>query len=175
MRLASVLARGQRIQDALVISEELIKALGPTWAADMLSLPALGSAETMSNYELQFFHSYLSRRIELAEQHGDKRLLAIAHYNFGNFSRRYLGHDVAFYHYQRARHIDPDYDARRYFRTELAGILFELGHYSISAKLYETCLANPERSDVEALYADALMFSGQYSKAHEAFANYLDK
>ena len=57
---------------------------------------------------------------------------------------------------------------------ELAGLLFEIGRYTLSAKLYKKAIElDPDNLILYATYGDALMYSGNYKEAKENFDYFL--
>ena len=81
---------------------------------------------------------------------------------------------AALKHHRLAAKGDPIYRQRHYFWREVGGVLFGLGRFSYSARAYEKATRQEGESECTALRADALMFAGRYSEAHELFRTYVD-
>lgn len=91
--------------------------------------------------------------------------IASALYNLGNFYRNTLRSSEALLYYLETRRYDPSYKKRAYYFFEMAGILFELQRFLLSAKLYEKSLTYPEANPVAmALSAHGLIYAGLYNK-----------
>jgi len=170
-RLALCMARAQRVTEALELSEKLF-AENAGIAAEAFTLPALIHNESLSPGEHLYYRTVLQRRIDAAMQRDDKRAIATAHYNLGNYLR---GRDerLALRHYRQAAEYDPNYLSRGYYLRELAGILFQNGRYRFAARFYKQALDLGEGQECKALYADALHYSGKYREAQEAFESYI--
>ena len=162
-RIAALLARNHRIVEALDLAETIGKREGLRWAADSLQVQAMLQTP-LSDGEHDFLRQYLERRIEWAAG-GDDSDLAVAHYNLANYLRARATYREALNHYLSARRCDRRYLRRDYFCQEMAGVLFEIRRYSLSARLYKMVLAAGRSPEVKRLLADALMFSGRYAEA----------
>lgn len=116
---------------------------------------------------------FLNLSIENEKDSKSKQQLGIAHYNLANHYHNKGRRQEAVKHYLLAKRNAPIYLKQHYFFSELAGTLFELQKYRASAKLYETAIKIKKDRTYKALYADALMFSGQFKKAKKMFDEYL--
>lgn len=173
MRAARCMARANRVTEALQLSESLSENDELSFAGDMLMLAAYVLSGALSPSEQEYFRAFLLRRIERAEEKGDRRRLATAHYNFGNHLRASRQSRLAIHHYRKASEYDTSYLQRKYFWKELAGVLFEARQYRIAAKFYKRALDLGEEGLCRALYADALMFYGKYRESQKEFEAYL--
>lgn len=104
---------------------------------------------------------------------GNSPLIGTSHYNLGNHYRSRDLHRKSIIHYLKARKFESKYLNRPYYYQELAGALFDFGKYRFSAKLYKLALDKGAPESVKPLYADALMFGGNYKLAHDIFSEYL--
>lgn len=95
-------------------------------------------------------------------------------YNAANVYRGRSDYRNALRMYRSASKVWPEYMDRKYFTTELAGVLFELERYRLSAKFYAASLEDNQVDDLRARYADALFFSGEYEKAERNWEEYVD-
>jgi tetratricopeptide (TPR) repeat protein len=75
--------------------------------------------------------------------------------------------------YNKAAKCDPNYLKRSYFLSELAGILFLNGRYTLASKYYDQAIQSGAGGTCIALNADSLMFSGSYKRSQELFESYL--
>jgi len=117
---------------------------------------------------------FLSRKLDRSLKIGDDIQIGISHYNLGN---HYKGRRLklkAINHYILAKKIAPIYLKQPYFFTELAGMFFMIEKYRIAAKLYFKAIELGSAIETKALYANALMFSGEYKKAVDVFLDYLE-
>lgn len=100
---------------------------------------------------------------------------AAAHYSIGNFYRGQSCFVRAAYHYNRARHLRPAYLQTDYFLTELAGVLFLAGHYTLATTFYrEAVRLRPQTPDLVFLLGDALLLSGSIGEARACFEEALE-
>jgi tetratricopeptide (TPR) repeat protein len=116
-----------------------------------------------------FFKSQLNKAIKL----GIDGLIATSHYNLGNFYRSKDQHLKSINHYVSAKRKDSEYLKRPYYFREIAGVCFENEKYSFSSKFYEKAIIMGDKGNTKSLYADALMFSGNYEKANIIFSEYI--
>ena len=135
----------------------------------LLSLKDIGDKDKCQKYQ-QLLDKSLEKNIAL----GLDSAIGSSHYNLGNHYRSISLMKKSIYHYLMARKFESDYLNRHYYYEELAGVLFEMGRYGFSAKIYKIAIEKGSLNSVKALYADALMFSGKYKLAKETFAEYLD-
>lgn len=94
------------------------------------------------------------------------------YYNLGN----YIGQDNpknAIKFYNKARKLNPKYLQSDYFLRELAGLLFRTGRYKLSAYFYKKAFRINKEKNILPLYADTLMYLGNYYYAHKVFERYL--
>lgn len=96
---------------------------------------------------------------------GDNNSEAAAYYSLGNISRSAGSHLEAVTAYNRARKLRSDYGTRDYFMLELAGLLYLSKRYRISAKIYEKSVTVGQKTIDDIRLGDALLMSGQASKA----------
>jgi tetratricopeptide (TPR) repeat protein len=93
----------------------------------------------------------------------------VLHYNIANALRSVDRLRDAVREYRLAAKLDGDYLQRPYYWKEFAGVLFLNGRFALSARLYARSLELAEDRHTRFLYADALLFAGQYRSAHEIF------
>ncbi len=117
---------------------------------------------------------YWMSRVKKAMELGDSKSTALANYNLGNFCKREGEYLKAVNFYQKARKSHSIYDGQWYFYSDLGGVFFELKRFRLAAKLYKKSLDLKNQKSVIALYADSLMFSGQYAEALHNFELYLN-
>ncbi|MCG7855487.1 DUF4365 domain-containing protein [Flavihumibacter sediminis] len=113
-------------------------------------------------------------------------------YNIGNIERSLSNTDQAISFYFKARKYLPDYEKRKHWWRELAGLLFIKGHYKLAELFYRKSLEliekdTPKRysrlepvmpnqeSIVYALIGDCLLFQGKFSKANEWFDKFFQE
>lgn len=136
--------------------------------ASLLFLRSSGSTEKLSAVE-----DFLKRNIDRYKD-TDSRLYGISYYNLGNFYRSIDRLKDAVRSFLVARRYETKYYNQGYFYRELAGSLFILGKFNFSAKFYKKSIEIDNKNKYHPLYADALMFSGQYQKSLEVFNTFID-
>lgn len=116
---------------------------------------------------------FLKKQIDNAIAKNDNQLIGIANYNIGNHynSRNKFLH--AIHHFNLARKFETIYLKQSYFFSELASVLFRYGKYKYASIFYSKSLELNHEIRTIALYADSLLFSGEYKKAKEQFDDYL--
>jgi tetratricopeptide (TPR) repeat protein len=171
--MAHCLAKAHRFREALELCQLLLENPSSRGPAHTLMISVLGNSTLLSNAELQLLREFLERHAKAEEASGRAADAAIANYNLANQLRSQGHHRAAFQCYRKAARLDRNYCERGYFCRELAGVLFGLGRYKAAAKLYDRAIRLGEKDITPALFGDALMFSGQYSRAHQQFEAYL--
>ncbi|UBZ13496.1 DUF4365 domain-containing protein [Flagellimonas marinaquae] len=120
--------------------------------------------------------SYFNQIIELGLKYENDSSLATSYYNFGGYYRGIHIFDKALHFYNKAFKTDNTYLKRAYFCRELAGILFELEFYKLSAKFYSKAkLLEPNNIFISATLGDAELYSGNYKTALNHFDEFLLK
>jgi tetratricopeptide (TPR) repeat protein len=173
LRMAGSMARAHRLTEALRLAEALLIDRRSRLAAQSVIIPVLAKSAVMSAEEKELTRHLLTRSVEEEEKTGDSVAAAISNYNLGNYLRSLSLSKAAFRHFRRAARLDPKYVERGYFCREIAGVLFGLGRYGVAAKLYARALDLGEGKMTRALFADALMFSGNYTDAISEFDAYV--
>lgn len=126
------------------------------------------------NSQLDCIESLLKKTLIKYTNKGWDELLGIAHYNLANHYR-YRGRFIkSLHHYIRTKRYESEYLNRDYYHRECASVLFELGRFSLSSKLYKNAIKLGNENRDKALYADALMYSGLYHQANTQLIDYLD-
>ena len=118
----------------------------------------------------KFFQSRLQRSIN----NQDDTQIGISHYNLGNHYRGRGLYLKSIHHYKLAKRYASIYLNQHYYFSELAGVLFLSEKFKISSKLYLKSIELGAPKLTKALYADALLFSGEYEKSKGAFFDYLN-
>lgn len=116
----------------------------------------------------------LDKCLEKSVALGENPLIGTSHYNLGNHYRSRKLYRKSIAHYLMARRFESRYLNQPYYYHELGGVLFELGKYRFSAKLYKLALDKGAPESTKPLYADALMFGGSYKLANDVFSEYLE-
>jgi tetratricopeptide (TPR) repeat protein len=118
--------------------------------------------------------NFLKTRLEKAIRSSDKRQIGISHYNIGNHLSGRSEFERSIHHYNLARKFAPIYLEQHYYFAEIASVLFRSGKYKMASKLYSKSIELKKDNHTLALYADSLMFEGNYKKAHTYFEEYLN-
>lgn len=130
-------------------------------------------SDDASSDKLSLIESFLKKG---AERHKESspELFGIAHYNLGSFFSSVNKHREAVKSFLIAAKYEPVYCDDAMYYQRLGGALFEIGKFSFSALFYKKSLELKHDDKVLPLYADALMFSGEYQKSLEIFERYMD-
>ena len=168
VRLSLILSKANRIHAAFEIVEKLFKEDNSDSLAELYILPHLTNPRNVGT-EKQFILETLKRIADEIEKQGNLPRAGTLRYNIANSLRGASRMREAVREYRNAARLDSAYLKRHYFWQELAGVLFENGRYKLAAKLYGTSLTFEESKHTRLLYADALMFSGEYLQARKAF------
>lgn len=168
VRLLLILSQANKIHTAFEVSEELFKEDKSNSLAESFILLHLMSPH-ITVTEKHFVLETLKRIADEIEKQGDLPRAGRLRYNIANSFRGASRLREAVSEYRNAARLDSSYHKRHYFWQELAGVLFENGRFKLAAKLYGTSLTLEERKHTRLLYADALMFSGEYLQARKVF------
>lgn len=172
-RYIPILMRTTRQLDLLDAVSSAIEQTEDNNALEIVTLASTLVSSSFGEVGGEKLEQLLKRILEKHTRIQDKTMIGMAQYNLGNHyrSRGLLRKSVR--HYLLARRYFPGYLNQPYFFRELAGVLFELGRYRFSYKLYERALEMDRDIEILPLLADALMFSGCYAKSLEVFERYL--
>lgn len=118
--------------------------------------------------------NFLNERLENARNNKDEQQIGISHYNIGNHFSGRNEFERAIRHYNSARKFAPIYLKQHYYFAEMAGILFRSEKYKMASKLYSRSIELKKDDRTLALYADSLMFEGNYKKANTYFKEYIN-
>jgi len=139
---------------------------------EMLALSSSVALKTNAVHKVSI-EKLLIKSLEKYKSNGWEDLYGSAHYNLANFYRAESKFKESLRHYCSAKNYEPEYLKRDYYHREIAGTLFELGRYMLSANSYKKAIElGDERFDM-ALCADALMYSGQYKEALDFLTEYM--
>ena len=122
--------------------------------------------------KLNATETFLKKNVERYKDSAPN-LYGISQYNLGNFYGSIDRFNEAVKCLLLARRYQPKYYNQDYFYGELAGSLFELGKFIFAAKFYKKALDLGGSKEWRPLYADSLMFSGQYQESLDVFEEYL--
>jgi len=118
--------------------------------------------------------NFLNTRLEKAIRNSDKQQIGISHYNIGNHLSGRSEYERSIHHYNLARKFAPIYLEQHYYFAEIASMLFRSEKYKMASKFYSKSIELKKDNHTLALYADSLMFEGNYKKAHTYFEEYLN-
>lgn len=164
--VARCLARANQISRALEVAEWLLDDDSLGDAAQEVFLTTFFVQHQRLLYSEQNFGIRVCSRIaNEVERRNDHVRAATLHYNNANLLRGMDRYREAIRNYREAARLNTDYLERPYFWKELASVLFLSNRYALAAKLYKRSLTLNDHRLTRLLYADALMFSGQYQEA----------
>jgi tetratricopeptide (TPR) repeat protein len=146
---------------------------GSNYLETITSSSLLFLRSSLNTEKLSALEDFLKRNIDRCKD-TEPRLYGVSHYNLGNFYRSIDRLKDAVRCHLVARRYEPKYYNQGYFYGELAGMLFDLGKFNFSAKFYKKAMEIDNQKEYKPLYADALMFSGQYQQSLEVFNNFID-
>lgn len=167
--LAAAMSNARMVREALELSEALDTPT-PSNTSVWFTTPALAHARSLSPDEVEHYRRTLRARIERREAAGELIEAAREYHNLANHHRNRAEPVEAVELYERARKRDPEYEQRQHFWEEYAGVLFGAHRYDDAVTAYERALDLGADSWSAALRADALLFTGRYADALEAFA-----
>lgn len=93
-------------------------------------------------------------------------------YNLGMHFRFINQVIKAYMMYKLAGKLNDAYLKQSYYNFEIAGILFDMGRYSMSMKYYGIGMAIGEENRYKPLLADSMMMCGEYKKAFQIFVDF---
>lgn len=172
-KMSRCMVQSSRIIEAVDFAEALLVDPRLRLTAYAAMLPLLKKSTLMSKTEATAIGHFLEHYICAEEKSGSLAAAAAANYSLGNHLRSRSENRRAFRYYKKAASLDPGYLKRAYFFRELAGVLFILERPRIAAKLYGKAVQLGEQGLARALYADALMFSGDSAEAIRQFELYV--
>lgn len=179
--LAGAMARSRRLMDALHLADALdARRQGEDdgeedarVAAFVIQTVAQSRTSRLNAEERRLATEVGEHIMERAEARGDGSAAGAAAYNLAMLHRGGRDAERAIAAFRRAVEIDPSYDDRAYFHSDLAGVLFESGEFAEAAEHYGKAVAMGADQLRTALHADALLFSGRYAEAQELLDQYL--
>lgn len=132
------------------------------------------ASNTKNKKVRETIENFLNTRLEKAIRNSDKQQIGISHYNIGNHLSGRSEFERSIHHYNLARKFAPIYLEQHYYFVEIASMLFRSEKYKMASKLYSKSIELKKDNHTLALYADSLMFEGNYKKAHTYFEEYLN-
>lgn len=126
------------------------------------------------NNSPEMYEHFLLKQIEKFKHLDEKIHLGIAYYNYASFLRT-KDFKKSFHFYNKALKYNTHYCTEDYIFKEMAGLLWDLDKFEMSAKCYKKGLEIKEDLNSIVLYADALMFQGKYLESKNKFIEYFEK
>lgn len=132
-----------------------------------------GSTKVSDNKLLSESLTQISNSLQ---KRGIKEIAAVIEYNHANMLRT-NGDTLrdAIKHYNVAAKLDQEYKERSYWLSEVAACLFLLKRFRYSSQYYKASLDAEFSLHVQGIYADSLMYSGQFKKSLNEFHRYFEK
>ena len=134
----------------------------------------LRSLKQNSETDKAAIENFMQRSIARSQRSNKPDGIGVEYYNLANHYFSTNDYHNAVLHYIQAKRFEPDYLNRPYFYRELAGALFLLGKFLFASKVYNKLIEIDADQKVKHLYADALMFSGQYEEAYLVLSEYTE-
>lgn len=140
----------------------------------MLSIPVVLRASVVGDDQREeaLAAFWMKTFVEVSMRCEDQEIGAYV-YSLGNLLRSLGEFRDAFHYYWKAKKLVPQYLARDYYYREIAGVLYNLDRFELSAKLYLQAYELGKDPKAIALHADALMYNGQYREALGKFDDFL--
>ena len=140
----------------------------------MLSIPVILSESVVGDTRREEALAAFWKKtlVEVSMKCEDQEIGAFV-YSLGNLLRSICKFREAFHYYWKAKKLVPEYLGRDYYYMEIAGVLFHLFRFKLSAKLYLQAYELGKDPKAIALHADALMYNGQYKEALCKFDDFL--
>lgn len=161
------------IEKTLLLIEGLLDDPNAITISLITQINLLFASQTENNEKQVMIEQFLFNRLKKSISKKDDLQIGICHYNLGNYYRGRGMHYESIHHYLSAKRFAPIYLKQPYFFKELGGVLFLFGKYKIAAWLYSIAVKHEADALTIALFADALMFSGDYAGARRNFRKYL--
>ena len=174
MALQGIMTGARRVREALRIADELDRSDDEAIreASVAFTFPALKFADVLNKEDADFHRKTLKSRISRRKQEGDSAGTAREMVNLANLHRRRGEGSKAVRLYKEASGADPDYEERAYYWHELGGVLWMERRYVEAADAYRRAIEIGGEPIAEALYADCLMYAGQYTIARDLFMEF---
>lgn len=140
----------------------------------MTQINLLLASNSKNKKKNKAIENFLKTKLKKAETNKDEQQIGISHYNIGN---HFSGRDEfskSIHHYNLARKFAPIYLEQHYYFSEIASMLFRSEKYKMASKLYSKSLELRKDNHTLALYADSLMFEGNYKEALIYFEKYIN-
>lgn len=172
--LAYAFYRSRRISDALRLADRVAERenFEGRLASLVLQTAVLAKGDRLTDEEADLAVEVSRRSMRRTEDAGETGWAAADAYNLGQSLRRRFDRPEAIAAYRKAASLDPSYEDRGYYNGDLAGLLFEDGQFEESAERYGRAFAVERDPFLQALQADALLWSGEYAAAQEALDRY---
>lgn len=130
-------------------------------------------SRTQNKLKINLIENFFKTRLIKANEIKLDGLIATSYYNLGNFYRSKGRHLESIHNYVLAKKYDISYLERPYYYREIAGVCFEIRKFKFSSFFYQKAIKLGDVNQTKALLADALLFSGEYKKANDKFAEYI--
>jgi tetratricopeptide (TPR) repeat protein len=174
MALQGIMAGARRIRESLRIADQLDRsedtAIRETSIA--FTFPALKFGSDLGKEDAAFHRKTLRSRINRRKHDDDSTGAAREMVNLANLHRRRAEGRKAVHLYNEARKADPEYEQRAYYWHELGGVLWMERRYEEAANAYRRAIEIGGEPIADALYADCLMYAGQYAEARGLFETF---
>ena len=133
------------------------------------------STKTHTSKEYSLIEQFLLLLHQKALVSKDNEYIGSTLYNLGSHYRVREQYKKGAIYYIKAKRFCPRYLKQDYFFKELGGIFWFLKKYKVSAHCYKLGLEISFNINNLPLYADALMFAGEYEKSVEVFDKYFSE
>ncbi|SMD31824.1 TPR repeat-containing protein [Reichenbachiella faecimaris] len=118
--------------------------------------------------------NFLRKRYRRAVKEGNSLQAGVDSYNLGNFHRVEGTVTSAFRYYNLARKHNSKYLEQDYYLREVGNVLYEGMRYEAALDFFDRALKlNPEDILLYSFKGDALLFTGNYGEAMEAYDTFL--
>ena len=169
------LIQARQHEQALELTEDLFsknEGINAAQAALMSIIKCYGSIKASDKSLLS---KSLSQISDSLQKRDINEIAAVVEYNHANILRA-TGDKLkdALKHYNNAAKLFQGYKERSYWLSEVASCLFLLKRYRYSSKFYKASIDAEFSLHVLGLYADSLMYSGNFRKSLNEFHRYFE-
>lgn len=170
------LIQASQHEKVLELTEDLFSEEEGINAAQTALISIIKYFCTAKTSQINLLSESLNKISSSLQERGIVEIAAVIEYNHANMLRsknNYLREAVK--HYNIAAKLYEEYKGRSYWLSEVAGCLFLLKRFHCSSRFYKASIDAEYSLHVQGLYADSLMYSGQFKKSLEEFQRYFEE
>lgn len=162
-RVFGAFVHARRIPEALELEAQMSK--DGEWPEGLFAFSLLDNMDSFSETDRAKVEAHYRAMVQEAEVEGDERAMAATHLNLGVALRSLGRGGEALEELERAIELHPDHVEESRVQLMLGGSKFLSGDMPGAVEAYGRAVELGEAGSVHALFADALMHSGEYAAA----------